>query len=155
MMFKTHLALGALAGILLLKYFQPGHAVLFSLVFLFAAVLPDIDTTKSVIGRQLWPFSAILTLFVKHRGFLHTVWVPFIVFLSAYTTDYAILGSAFALGYLTHIAADSMTAEGVSFFQPVWKRHFRGFIKTGGKLEYAFLFIVCVSLGITTAAIFH
>lgn len=155
MMFKTHLAVGALAGILLLKYLMPSHAALFSLIFLFSAILPDIDTTKSVIGRRLWPFSAILTLFVRHRGFLHTVWVPSIVFLSACTTDYAILGSAFALGYLTHIAADAMTEEGVSFFQPLWKRHFRGFIKTGGKLEHALLFAVCVSLGILSAAVFY
>lgn len=155
MMFKTHLAIGALAGILLLKYSQPSHAVLFSLIFLFAAVLPDIDTTQSVVGRRLWPFSAVLALFVRHRGFLHTVWLPFFVFLSAYATEYSILGSAFALGWLAHIAADAMTEEGVSFFKPVWNRHFRGFIKTGGKLEYALLFMVCVSLGITAAALFH
>lgn len=155
MMFKTHLAIGALAGILLLKYFQPNHAMLFSLIFLTASILPDIDTAKSVIGRRLWPVSAVLSLFVRHRGFLHTVWVPFLVFLSVYTTGYSILGSAFALGYLTHIAADSITEEGVSFFQPVWKHNFRGFIKTGGKLEYVLLFGVCISLGITAAVIFH
>lgn len=155
MMFKTHLAVGALAGILLLKYLMPSHAALFSLIFLFSAILPDIDTTKSIIGRRLWPVSAILALFVRHRGFLHTVWLPFIVFLSTYTTDYAILGSAFALGYLVHIAADGITEEGVSFFQPVWKHRFRGFIKTGGRLEYGLLFIACVSLGIAAASLFH
>lgn len=153
-MFKTHLAAGALAGLLLLKYLRPENMLLFSFLLLFASILPDIDTGKSFIGRRLWPFSAILALFVKHRGFLHTVWVPLISFSFAAYFGYAIIGAAFALGYLVHILADSLTEEGVPLFAPFFMRRVRGFIKTGGTLEYVFLLFVCIALGATAASFY-
>jgi len=153
-MFKTHLAVGALSGLVILKFFHPEPAVIFSLLFLFASILPDIDTTKSFIGHKLWPVSSVLSLFVKHRGFLHSIWLPLVSFSFAAYFGYAMIGAAFALGYLVHILADSVTEEGVPLFAPFFMRRVRGFIKTGGTLEYVFLLCVCVMLGVTAASFY-
>jgi len=147
MMFKTHLAAGALAGIFLFQYSMPSQPLLFAFVFLFSSILPDIDTTKSVIGKRLWYVSSILAIFTRHRGFFHTIWIPMAVFgIGLYFNR--ILCTAFALGYFVHIASDLMTSEGVSLFSPLSKHHVRGFIKTGGTIEYVLLFILCIAIGI-------
>ncbi|MEK6864690.1 MAG: metal-dependent hydrolase [Nanoarchaeota archaeon] len=147
MMFKTHLAAGALAGIFLFQYSMPSRPLLFAAIFLFASVLPDIDTTKSVIGKRLWPISSLLILFSKHRGFFHTIWIPMAAYGIGFYFNQA-LCTAFALGYLVHIASDLMTSEGVSLFSPLSKHHVRGFIKTGGALEYVFLVMLCAAIGL-------
>lgn len=144
MMFKTHFALGALAGFFLLNYFQPEHAFLFSFVFLFASVLPDIDTTKSIVGKRFLPLSSFLSIFTRHRGFFHSVWIPAISLLAFSYIDYSMIGIAFALGYILHIIMDALSEEGVSMFSPVWKHRFSGFVKTGSVLEYVFLMLACI-----------
>ena len=58
------------------------------------------------------------------------------------------LCTAFALGYLVHIASDLMTSEGVSLFSPLSKHHMRGFITTGGALEYGFLVMLGAAIGL-------
>ena len=153
-MFKTHLAVGALSGLMILKFFHPEPAVIFSFLFLFASILPDIDTAKSFIGHKLWPVSSVLSLFVRHRGFLHSIWLPLLSFSFAAYFGYAMIGAAFALGYLVHILSDSITQEGVPLFTPLFKRRIRGFIKTGGTLEYVFLLFVCIALGATAASFY-
>lgn len=153
MMFKTHLAIGALAGISLFHYYIPGQPFIFALIFLFASIFPDIDTTKSVIGRRLSPISSILALFTRHRGFFHTIWIPVAVLgLSLYLKT-ALL-TAFAMGYLVHLLSDAITSEGVSLFSPLLKHHTRGFIKTGSAMEYVFLIFVCVGIGIQAVRIY-
>ncbi|MDI6737936.1 MAG: metal-dependent hydrolase [Nanoarchaeota archaeon] len=150
MMFKTHLAIGALAGISLFHYYMPEQPFAFALVFLFASILPDIDTTKSAIGKRLWPVSSILTLFTRHRGFFHTVWIPLAVLGIGFYLKIALL-AAFTMGYLVHLLSDAITEEGVSLFSPLIKHHTKGFIKTGGKLEYVFLILVCAGIGLQAA----
>lgn len=147
MMFKTHLAIGALAGITFFHYYIPEQPFIFALIFLFAAIFPDIDTTKSVIGKRLWPVSSILTLFTRHRGFFHTIWIPLAVLGIGFYMETALL-TAFTMGYLIHLLSDAITSEGVSLFSPLLKRRTKGFIKTGSSLEYVLLIFVCVGIGL-------
>lgn len=148
MMFKTHLAFAVLVGILILYYLKPSSPIIFSLVFLFSSVLPDIDTGKSVLGRRLWPLSSILNFLFGHRGFLHTLWVPLILLITLYYFSYPVLGFAVFAGYSLHLVVDALSAEGVKLFSPLWKRHFRGFIKTGGLAEHFVLLAVCIGIGL-------
>ncbi|MDD4877739.1 MAG: metal-dependent hydrolase [Candidatus Nanoarchaeia archaeon] len=150
MMFKTHLAIGALAGITLFHYYIPEHPFLFAFIFLFASILPDIDTTKSVIGKRLWPVSSFLSIFTRHRGFFHTIWIPLAAFGIGFYFNIGLF-AAFTMGYLVHLLSDAMTSEGISLFSPVLKRRTKGFIKTGSALEYVFLVFVCVGIGLQAA----
>lgn len=150
MMFKTHLAVGALAGISLFHYYMPEQPFLFALVFLFASILPDIDSTKSVIGNRLWPISHVLTIFTRHRGFFHTIWIPLAALGAGFYLQNALF-SAFTAGYLVHLFSDAMTSEGVSLFSPLLNRRTRGFFKTGSMAEYVILAIVCVGIGLQVA----
>jgi len=142
------MAFAVLVSLFFLHYFQPQNPILFSIVFLFAAILPDIDTSKSKIGQNTKPLSIILNILFGHRGFFHTIWIPLIVFLASWHFEYKILGIAFFSGYMLHLTCDLFTKEGVKLFSPLLKFHFKGFLTTGGRLEYVLLLGVIISIGL-------
>jgi len=148
MMFKTHMAFAVLFSLFFLYYFQPQNPALFSLVFLFAAILPDVDTNKSKIGQNTKPFSSIIGMVFGHRGFFHTIWIPLIVFLTFWYFDYKFLGIAFFFGYMLHLGCDIFTKEGIKLFHPLLNFHFKGFLRTGGLLEHIILLGVIISIGL-------
>ena len=106
------------------------------ILVLFGAILPDIDNTKSKIGKR---FKLVGFLFA-HRGIFHSIFaiIVFTFLLSLITESYL----AFGLGYLSHLVADSLTVAGISFFYPLSSKRIRGFIKTGSVIEWIIFAIV-------------
>lgn len=146
MMFRTHLAIGILTSILIHQYFHTD--LLFSLALIISTSLPDIDHQGSWIGRRLWLFSKLINLIFGHRGMTHSSLVPFgFLVLSSYY-GYATLGIAVAIGYVTHIFADSFTSEGVKIAYPFSKRIYSGPIKTNGIAEFAIFSVLVIAIGI-------
>jgi len=147
-MFKTHLAFSVFAAILFIHYYRPKSPLLFSLVLLFSSILPDIDTRKSKIGRKTWPLCSLFSTVFGHRGFFHTAWIPIAGFLALRHFGHFELALAFFSGYSLHLLCDISTAEGLKVFSPLWKKHFRGIMKTGGVMEHLVLLLVCISIGL-------
>lgn len=148
MMFKTHMAFAVLFSLFFLHYYHPENPVLFASIFLFAAILPDIDTSKSKIGQNTKPFSTILGLAFGHRGFFHTIWLPVITFVLAWYFGFYHLGFAFFTGYMLHLCCDVFTKEGIRLFRPLMKFQLKGFLRTGGLLEHVILIAVVISIGL-------
>ncbi len=144
MMSRTHLALGILASILIINYLHPEQWILFGGVLILASVLPDIDAPKSIVGKKLWPISSIVNLLFGHRGIMHTIYPPLIIFIAAIILGYSTVGMAFIIGYGLHLAADMTTVQGVTPFFPLSKIKASGFIKTGGITEYAILILAII-----------
>jgi len=154
MMFKTHIAFGALFGLLLTYYFQPRQQWLFALLFLLASVLPDIDCAKSKIGRKVRPVSSLIEGVFKHRGFLHTIWLPSAAFLVALFFQQTFIGVAISCGYMLHLFVDALSTEGVRIFYPFLSFRLRGFVRTGSGLEYVMLLLTCIAIGWFVAKIY-
>ncbi len=148
MMFKTHLAFAIFFSLFLIHYFNINSPILFSLTFIFASILPDIDTSRSKIGIRAWPFSNIISLIFGHRGFFHTIWLPALAFTILFATNYHIIGFAFFSGYLLHLLCDLFTLEGVRPFYPLWNKRFSGCLKTGSFLEHFLLFVLVLSISL-------
>ena len=146
MMFKTNLMMGLIAALLSMNYFNPESKILFGLVLVIAAIMPDIDIAKSTIGRKLWPFSSIINLIFGHRGLMHTIFPPLILGMITVLLGYDIIGIAFAIGYLTHLLADAVTIQGVMPFFPMTKIRASGPLKTGGMAEYGLLAMALIGL---------
>ena len=95
-------------------------------------MLPDIDHSKSKIGRLVPPISHIM----KHRAwYTHSIVgafllpLPFLFFGKHY---YMII----AIGCLGHVIADTLTPMGTRFIYPLSRRFYSFKIaKTGGKGE--------------------
>jgi membrane-bound metal-dependent hydrolase YbcI (DUF457 family) len=124
MMFATHLAV-SLTAILILPQMQNYLAA-----FMLGALLPDIDSTKSLLGSRLKIFGWLF----EHRGLFHSITMLLVLALPLYLVVPQ-AGLAFAAGYLIHLALDALTREGIMPFYPVGLR-VRGFIRTGSIAEY-------------------
>lgn len=139
MRFLTHLLFGILSGIIFLDYFQVESKWIFFPAVIIGAIIPDIDYPYSKVGKRFKVISFVISFLFGHRGFIHTIFPPLIVFGLAYYLGYGMLGFGFLLGYITHLASDGLTKEGVMAFSPILKLRVRGLVKTGGFWEYIIL----------------
>ncbi|UCD21156.1 MAG: metal-dependent hydrolase [archaeon] len=147
MLFRTHLFL---VLIIFLYYIPQTHMgqiykLIFLVLIILGAKLPDIDTTRSKIGRQTRPVSTIINMFFGHRGLFHSIF--FIMALSIILLLLHVPGLfivAFAVGYISHLFLDIFSKRGLRPFWPI-KLKIRGPIKTGGYIENAiFLFFILI-----------
>jgi inner membrane protein len=132
MMFWTHLVVSLLVALVtfpLLSIDTP----LYLVIFLFAALFPDIDSASSFIGKRV----KVVGWLFRHRGVFHSIWIPLAVGILVWSVDHRI-AIAFMLGYLTHLAIDMLTYEGVMPFFPFHLRP-HGFIRTNSLAEYVLL----------------
>ena len=113
-MYKTHLLFALFLALLIFNYFNL-NSLLFILVLVFSATLPDIDHSKSWIGRKVKLLSWLINFIFGHRKLIHSIF--FAVFLAIiiklFFNDYYI---PFFLGYLSHLFLDALTKQGVRVF---------------------------------------
>ena len=147
MIFRTHVAFAFLIGIFFYFYNFIDNWILFFLFLFFGAGFPDVDHGKSKFGRNL--FSRVIGLFSKHRKIFHSLFFGIILAYLFFNFDRN-SGLGFFLGFFSHVMLDSFTRQGINLFYPFGKFIFKGFIKTGGKLEtvlfYLFVVVTIVSL---------
>ena len=89
----------------------------------FFALLPDVDHTKSPIGKLFYPISHFLDRKFGHRTITHSLvcyggLAMFIGFLEANFFVGSSITLIFMLAYLSHLIFDMMTRQGIPFFYP-------------------------------------
>ncbi|MFH1648928.1 MAG: metal-dependent hydrolase [Candidatus Woesearchaeota archaeon] len=142
MLGRTHLIIGFLGYLLFVKALAIPHSPAIFFVMLFAALLPDIDQSNSLLGRKAKPIGWL----VKHRGAFHSLVVGIIgsgIFWIAWNQTIAL---AFGFSYILHLLSDTLSKAGVELFWPApWK--LKGLMKVGGFAE-GILFVVLVVLSV-------
>ncbi|MEA3378021.1 MAG: metal-dependent hydrolase [Nanoarchaeota archaeon] len=136
MMFQTHLIFSILCSFTLLKFYEINHPIIFCLTFIFFGLIPDMDMPKSKLGKKHKIISNILHILFGHRGFIHTIFPAIFFFAIFYYYGFIEIAIASILGYLGHLLLDILTPYGLKVFYPFSKVNFRGFVKTGGFIEY-------------------
>jgi inner membrane protein len=145
-MYYTHLAFGLLFALLGLSIFNIKYPVLFVLVILLFSIFPDIDEKKSKIGKKNKLISGIINFIFGHRGLIHSIYIPLILFIIFYNLNKEI-GSAILLGYFSHLFMDALTKQGINPLYPIINKRINGFFKTNSFLEkILFLIIFFVDL---------
>ncbi len=142
MMFLTHLLFGIFSGYLAQGFLGYGSSSLFVTVAAAASLLPDIDHVSSWIGRRLPPLSITLSLLFSHRGFLHSLIVPVLLYfmIAAASKEMA---SAVLVGYVSHIMLDATTTKGIRPLHPLPFK-IRGVIRTNGFAEKIIMLLLMV-----------
>jgi inner membrane protein len=121
MMARSHVVVGlaawvAAAPLLHVSAIDPvylGLAVIGSL-------LPDVDHPKSWVGRRTRPVSTALAAALGHRGVTHSaIAVVGLALLLVYAGYRRGVVSALAVGYLSHLAADMLTPQGLRLAWPL------------------------------------
>lgn len=155
MLWKTHVVGGLLVGALIAPQVTNGDLstqVVFIACAGIGALLPDIDSIHSKVGRALLPVSATIQLLLGHRGVFHSLLLPillfgsFKIFLPIYTVYYLPL----FVGYISHIVLDMFTPEGVPLLWPLSKHFSIPLVQTGGIIER----LLFLGLSILTAGVF-
>lgn len=126
-----------MAGVLVLPYCNIGDMstqALFIGCAGISALLPDIDSPESKLGRIFWPASKLFQLTLGHRGVFHSLASTALLclFLQVFLPAYAI---PITIGYLSHIVLDLFNPAGVPLLWPVPKHFSIPLIQTGSLLE--------------------
>ncbi|RLG16170.1 hypothetical protein DRN62_04030 [Nanoarchaeota archaeon] len=87
------------------------------LPLLLGSILPDIDSSRTLIGRILNPISHFIYKRFAHRTITHS-WIPLLLLLDLYlaTREHFVL--FFLIGYASHIFLDMFNTSGVAFLYP-------------------------------------
>lgn len=139
MMFRTHLAFGLLISFLLFNLLT--ISIIFLPISLIASVFPDIDEPRSRIGRKFGVFSKITSFIFKHRGIMHSIYIPILIYFVFHIINQKTIGLVFIIGYLSHLVIDGFTLAGVNFLHPLSSLRIKGFIETNSFKE-SLLFIL-------------
>ena len=147
MMSLTHIAFSTALTSLVLGTANPevlGTAAL-------ASLLPDIDTSKSFIGRLFFPLSRWLESRTVHRGITHSFFATGILTLVTYpiaALGYSHVWHGLVLGYFFGWFADTFTKSGVEAFYPsrgrlIIPRNPRLRLGTRSNAEWFLLMVLC------------
>lgn len=138
MLAPTHIAFGSIIA------FSLGATPTQAIFVIIGSLLPDSDTTKSIIGR-LFPWSWLLNSYFGHRGFIHslTLWLPLLI-----VGYWLPLFGWLVTGAISHIMLDTLNISGVHLFYPSHRlavfggRNMR--FSVGSSIEM--VFFVCLSI---------
>lgn len=153
MMGTTHAAF-ALLCYYVIAYFAglPLYAPTVLTFLIVGSLLPDIDHPRTLLAQQLHLFkraSKGFGRFVTHRGIVHSILAALIatavVWVIAMFYNWETLAVAcFFLGFMSHLAADSLNPTGIRWLQPFSKAKVKDGIKTGSAVE-KFIFILIIA----------
>jgi inner membrane protein len=121
MMARSHVVVGlaawfAAAPLLHMRTFDPTCLGL----ALGGSLLPDIDHPRSWVGRRTRPVSTAIAATLGHRGITHSaIAIVGLAWLLSHA-GYRWTGiAALSVGYLSHLAADMMTPQGLRLLWPI------------------------------------
>ena len=141
MMFKTHLMLGFLVGLLAIPYFPIKNKFLFLVLVTICSSLPDMDHAKSRINRNI-PLLKVFSFLFRHRGIMHSLLAALVLSILAWYYLSQDIAYAVGIGFLAHLFGDALTKNGVELFYPFSKVKIKGCIRTGGLLEKICFYLI-------------
>lgn len=167
MLGTTHIAFGVLFALPFYMVWGEGNLIVFGFA-VFGSLLPDIDHPGSFISR-LHPSTQFLSQhitklkIVKHRGYFHSILAVIIfsfvaVLLALYFNSSLLYPFFFFIGYISHLAADSLTYYGIEWLQPFSKWKVHGRIRTGKEGEiflFALILVFLIFVGLWQMGFFE
>lgn len=138
-MFRSHLVFGLFVSLVLLSLGK-WYEVLFFV--LLGSLIPDIDFSRSKVGRKFGFISEVIEFVFGHRRLFHSLFFAILLGFLIYYLFNLRFGILFFIGYLSHLVVDGLTKEGVRLFHPL-KYKVKGVFRSGSVLESLFfLFFV-------------
>lgn len=141
MMAMSHVVIGSAAWGVVVAAGAGSHDPRGFALAALGSLLPDIDHPQSWVGRKLPFLSHPIAALCGHRGVTHSL-LAISVALLVMASQPGWMANALALGYLSHLAADSLTPSGVPLLWPVKKRFGIGLCTTGGPMETLIVAVV-------------
>jgi len=100
------------------------------------SLLPDIDHPKSWVGRRTRPISTAIAATFSHRGVTHSAIAVIGLTMLLLHAGYRRGGvTALIIGYLSHLAADMLTPQGLRLAWPLRRTWGFPLCRTGSSME--------------------
>ncbi|MCP4288694.1 MAG: hypothetical protein GY792_30440 [Gammaproteobacteria bacterium] len=140
-----------LAGLVILSWVASltGHVSIgLVIVVVVASLLPDIDSSQSLVGRAAGPVSEWIEHHYGHRTITHSIWIAAIIGLVSWfwfpAPDWWVVWAA----WLSHLIIDMVVGvRGLPLFWPLTDRHFYIIeIKPGGLGEIVTALILALAV---------
>lgn len=99
---------------------------LFIILVIIGSILPDIDHTKSLIGKLFYPISKYISKNYGHRTITHSAIFLFLItsislFLEKYFLNNYEITIILFFSILSHLILDMCTLQGIPLFYPFYK----------------------------------
>jgi inner membrane protein len=149
MMAKSHVIVGLAAWVAAapVLHLSPVDPIYLGLA-VCGSLLPDIDHPQSWVGRRSRPVSTVIAALLGHRGITHSaVAVVGLVALLAHSGSRRGAASAFAIGYLSHMAADLLTPRGLRLAWPMRRTWGMKLCRTGSPAEPIIVLVLLCGIG--------
>ncbi|RMF28708.1 MAG: hypothetical protein D6765_05625 [Bacteroidetes bacterium] len=131
-----------------------------------ASLLPDIDHTKSPVGRAAYPIARYLNRRFGHRTLTHGIpcmlisTLVFALFEQVFAGSTALAGT-YAVAYFSHLILDMFTLQGIPMLYPFSKNPFvlignpEVRIRSGDLRKEATIFCLFIAAGFTMKPLFE
>ena len=156
MLGKTHMAGGIAAGSLFLYTTNsiPAEAhIPFFAACTAGALLPDICSPQSTIGRKLPILSRVFSGTFGHRTFTHSLAMLVLIWFGFGFLDWSVaIKMGLFLGIVSHLILDALTEDGIQFLWPFKIRiglPSIAAIRTGGIFENIYLAAIVAIIAYT------
>ncbi|WP_280771363.1 metal-dependent hydrolase [Salipaludibacillus daqingensis] len=143
MRYYTHITTSISSVILLSDWLPPQVSITSSIVLsgiILGSVLPDLDESRSWIGRRIPILSTMISLVFGHRSITHSG-----IMLALMTTAFLHFSHEFLLGLFLgvalHIIADFFSVGGIPLFYPFSKKRSQVGLYRTGKWSEGLFFI--------------
>lgn len=140
--YMSRIALIITSVLLVLSFFLGLFKVVGTICLSIMGVCILINIALSERLAKRFPF------LTKHRGIMHTLLFPLVILILSSMSSYDVtkaLVFGLAIGYLSHLYADSLTVEGCPLVWPISKECVGPRLcKTGGIFEYIFAALLSV-----------
>lgn len=151
MRFYSHIAVAAGAAAALHQYQLSPLSAEFSIFtiggLLLGSVLPDIDETKSWIGRRSHGIAFLVKLIFGHRGITHSG-IALVLCIYGIILEVHPFLTALSFGAASHILADLFSRGGIPLFYPFDKKRTSiPLYKTGSVIEHLIVLFILFYLG--------
>jgi len=127
MLGRTHFLAGAVVG----SFFSWPSL----LAAAAGALVPDIDSADSTLGKMIKPISFLIEKTVGHRTFFHSIGAAALAYVLGVNLFQPDCVLAFALGYASHIILDIFNPAGVELFWPFPCKIALPLVETGSLLD--------------------
>jgi len=149
MMARSHVIVGLATWIAAapVLHIRPLDPICLGLV-VAGSLLPDIDHPKSWVGRRTRPVSTVIASTFSHRGITHSAIAVIGLTTLLLHAGYRRGGvSALAVGYLSHLAADMLTPQGLRLAWPLRGTWGLPLCRTGTAMEPLIVTVLVGGIG--------
>ena len=144
---KTHILFSLICVLFYIDYYNVQNPIIFTILVLFTTLAVDIDESNSKLGKHFKPFSSIIQWILGHRGLLHSLLIPLLFYIILSFLNQQEIAVAIVIGYISHIAMDILTPQGVYIFYP-FKLKINGPIKVGSWLEKLLAILLLIAIAV-------